>query len=177
MDIKPGDFAGRYVRFGIREHAMGAMLNGLALHGGIIPYGGTFLVFSDYMRGAVRLSAIMKAPGRSSSGRTTAWAWARTARRTSRWNTWPRCARMPNLVVFRPADANETAAAWRYALTHRDRPVALLLSRQNLPVLPGTEDPANAGPRRLHPGRCAGGKPDVLLIGDRLGGHRGDGRP
>ena len=62
MDIKPGDFAGRYIRFGIREHGMGAMLNGLALHGGVIPYGGTFLVFSDYMRGAVRLSALMKAP-------------------------------------------------------------------------------------------------------------------
>ena len=62
MDIKPGDFAGRYIRFGIREHAMGAMLNGMALHGGVIPYGGTFLVFSDYMRGAVRLSALMEAP-------------------------------------------------------------------------------------------------------------------
>ena len=56
VDIKPGDFGGRYIRFGIREHGMGAMLNGLALHGGVIPYGGTFMVFSDYMRGAVRLA-------------------------------------------------------------------------------------------------------------------------
>lgn len=139
VDVKPGDFAGRYVRFGVREHAMGAMLNGMAVHGGVIPYGGTFLVFSDYMRGAVRVAAIMKAPvifvwthdsvGVGEDGPTHQPVEHMAALRA-----------IPDLVVIRPADANETAAAWRYALTHRDRPVALLLSRQNLPVLPGTKE-------------------------------------
>ena len=142
VDIKPGDFGGRYIRFGIREHGMGAMLNGLALHGGVIPYGGTFMVFSDYMRGAVRLSALMGAP--------VVYVWTHDSvgvgedgptHQPIEHAAALRC--MPDLVVFRPGDANETAAAWRYALTHRDRPVALLLSRQNLTVAAGSEDHAN----------------------------------
>ncbi|MCX6029219.1 MAG: transketolase [Chloroflexi bacterium] len=163
VDVKPGDFSGRYVRYGIREHAMGAILNGLALHGGVIPYGGTFLVFSDYMRGAVRLSAIMKTPviyvwthdsvGVGEDGPTHQPAEHAAALRA-----------IPNLVVIRPADANETAAAWRYALTHRDRPVALLLTRQNLTVMPGTEDPARTARGGYILADAPEGKPDVILL-------------
>ncbi|MCX6029272.1 MAG: transketolase [Chloroflexi bacterium] len=142
VDIGPGDFRGRYVHYGIREHAMAGMMNGMALHGGIIPYSGTYLVFSDYMRGAVRCAAMMKAP--------VIYVWTHDS--VSVGPDGPthqpvehaaalRC--IPNLVVFRPADANETVAAWRYALTHRDRPVALLLARQALPVLP-QNDPISA---------------------------------
>lgn len=166
VDVKPGDFAGRYVRFGVREHAMGAMLNGMAVHGGVIPYGGTFLVFSDYMRGAVRVAAIMKAPvifvwthdsvGVGEDGPTHQPIEHMAALRA-----------IPDLVVIRPADANETAAAWRYALTHRDRPVALLLSRQNLPVLPGTKegsrDAVARGAYVLADAQT--GAPEVILLG------------
>ncbi len=166
VDIKPGDFAGRYIRFGVREHGMGAILNGMALHGGVMPYGGTFLVFSDYMRGAVRVAAIMKAPvifvwthdsvGVGEDGPTHQPVEHMASLRA-----------IPNLVVIRPADANETVAAWRYALTHRDRPVALLLSRQNLPVLPGTRE---LSPEALARGAyiladAPQGRPDVILIG------------
>ena len=163
VDVKPGDFAGRYVRFGVREHAMGAILNGLALHGGVIPYGGTFLVFSDYMRGAVRLSAIMKTPviyvwthdsvGVGEDGPTHQPVEHAAALRA-----------IPDLVVLRPADANETAAAWRYALTHRDRPVALLLTRQNLTVMPGTEDPAQTARGGYVLADAPAGQPDVILL-------------
>ena len=166
VDIKPGDFAGRYIRFGIREHGMGAMLIGMAVHGGVIPYGGTFLVFSDYMRGAVRVSAIMKAPvifvwthdsvGVGEDGPTHQPVEHMAALRA-----------IPDLVVIRPADANETAAAWRYALTRRDRPVALLLTRQNVPVLPGTKE---GGLDTLSRGAyimadAPNAAPDVILIG------------
>jgi transketolase len=164
VDIKPGDFRGRYIRFGIREHAMGAILNGLALHGGTFPYGGTFLVFADYMRGAVRLSALMKVPaifvwthdtvGVGEDGPTHQPVEHIAALRA-----------IPNLVVLRPADANEAAAAWRYALTHRDRPVALLLSRQNLPVLPGTGDASALARGAYALADAPEGRPDVILIG------------
>ena len=163
IDIKPGDFRGRYIRFGIREHAMGAMLNGMALHGGVLPYGGTFLVFSDYMRGAVRVSAIMGAPviyiwthdtvGVGEDGPTHQPIEHMVALRA-----------IPNLVVFRPADANETASAWRYALTHRDRPVALLLSRQNLTVYANTRT-ADLAKGAYVLADAANGQPDVILIG------------
>ncbi len=124
---------GRLVHFGVREHAMGAALNGIALHGLTRPFGGTFLVFSDYMRGAVRLSALMGVPvtyvwthdsiGLGEDGPThqpVEHLWALRA--------------MPGLAVVRPADANETAAAWRATL-HQHGPVGLILTRQNLPVL------------------------------------------
>ncbi len=165
VDIKPGDYAGRYIRFGVREHGMAGMLIGVAVHGGVIPYGGTFLVFSDYMRGAVRVSAIMKAPviyvwthdsvGVGEDGPTHQPVEHMAALRA-----------IPDLVVIRPADANETAAAWRYALTRRDRPVALLLTRQNVPVLPGTKE---GGLDQLARGGyiladAPGGAPEVLLV-------------
>ncbi|MEU7897915.1 transketolase [Nonomuraea sp. NPDC049152] len=133
----PGNRYGRTLHFGIREHGMGAILNGIALHNGTRPYGGTFLVFSDYMRPAVRLAALMKLPvtyvwthdsiGLGEDGPThqpVEHLWALRA--------------IPGLDVVRPADANETAAAWKAVLKHNDRPAALALTRQNLPVFEGT---------------------------------------
>ncbi len=131
--ISKSDFGGRNLHFGVREHAMGGILNGLALHGGIIPYGGTFLVFSDYMRPSIRLAAMMHLPVIyvfthdsifvGEDGPTHQPVEQLAALRA-----------IPGLVVIRPADANETAVAWRVALERRG-PVALLLTRQRLPVL------------------------------------------
>jgi len=128
---------GRVLHFGIREHAMGAILNGIALHGGTRPYGGTFLTFSDYMRGAVRLAAIMKLPvtyvwthdsiGLGEDGPTHQPIEHLAALRA-----------IVGLDVVRPADANETAVAWRTILEHTDRPAGLILSRQNLPIVDRT---------------------------------------
>ena len=130
----PGNEYGRTLHFGVREHAMGAILNGIALHGGTRPYGGTFLVFSDYMRPAVRLAALMKLPvtyvwthdsiGLGEDGPThqpVEHLWALRA--------------IPGLDVVRPGDANETAVAWKTILERTGHPAALALSRQNVPVL------------------------------------------
>ena len=125
---------GRNLCFGIREHAMGAIMNGMALHGGFIPYGGTFLVFADYMRPAVRLAALMKqhviyvfthdSIGLGEDGPT---------HQPIEHITALRC--IPDLLVVRPADAGETAEAWRVAVEHKRGPVALILSRQKLPFI------------------------------------------
>ncbi|MGK2949864.1 MAG: transketolase [Acidimicrobiales bacterium] len=133
-----GDHSGRQLYFGIREHAMAAAMNGMALHGGVLPVGGTFLVFSDYCRPAVRLAALSRAKviysfthdsvGVGEDGPTHQPVEHLAALRA-----------IPGLQVVRPADANETAAAWRLALEH-DGPTALILSRQDLPVLAGTAD-------------------------------------
>jgi len=127
-------FAGRNIYFGVREHAMAAVLNGMALHGGIIPYGGTFLVFSDYMRPAIRLAALMHLQvvfvfthdsiGLGEDGPTHQPVEHLMSLRL-----------IPNLHVFRPADANEVRMAWRHALERRDGPTALVLTRQNVPTL------------------------------------------
>src|SRR5205823_3532326 len=127
---------GRQLYFGIREHAMASSMNGMALHGGIIPFGGTFFVFSDYMRPAVRLAAISKAKvvfvwthdsvGLGQDGPTHQPVEHLASLRA-----------MPGLRLIRPADANETAAAVRVAL-ESNGPTGLVLSRQNLPVLAGT---------------------------------------
>jgi transketolase len=137
---KGGDFApgrcARNIHFGVREHAMGAIINGLALHGGVIPYGSTFLVFSDYMRAAIRIGALQKAPV----------IWVFTHDSVGLGEDGPThqpvehlmsLRAMPNLVIIRPADACETAAAWREAvkIQRRGLPVALVLTRQKLPVL------------------------------------------
>ncbi len=125
---------GRYLRFGIREHAMGAIINGISVSGLMRAYGGTFLVFSDYMRGAIRVAALSKYPsifvfthdsiGVGEDGPTHQPVEHAAALRA-----------IPNLLVFRPADANETAQAWKYTLENQDGPVALLLTRQGLTVL------------------------------------------
>src|SRR5262249_12820624 len=127
--------AGRNVPFGIREHAMGAIVNGAAAHGGIVkPYGSTFLIFSDYMRPSVRLSALMGLP--------VVWVWTHDSVGLGEDGPthqpiehYAALRAIPGLWVIRPADANETSVAWRVALERRDGPVALLLSRQNIPVL------------------------------------------
>jgi len=134
-----GDKYGRVLHFGIREHAMGSIMNGIALHGGTRVYGGTFLVFSDYMRPAVRLAALMKLPvtyvwthdsiGLGEDGPTHQPVEHLTALRA-----------IPGLDVVRPADANETVAAWKTILGHTDRPVGLCLTRQNVPTFPRGTD-------------------------------------
>ena len=160
--VRKGDFSGRNIHFGVREHAMAAMMNGMALHGGIIPYGGTFLVFADYMRPAIRLAALMGAHvvyvfthdslGVGEDGPTHQPVEQLAALRA-----------IPGLCVIRPADANETVEAWRLALL-RSGPVALALSRQSLPVLDrGSLAPASGlakGAYALTPADDA----DVLLI-------------
>src|SRR5256714_5898942 len=134
----PGDWYGRTLHFGIREHGMGAILNGIVLHGGTRPYGGTFLVFSDYMRPAVRLAALMKLP--------VGYVWTHDSiglgedgptHQPIEHLSAPRP--IPGLDLVRPADPNQTAWAWRLALEHTDRPTALALTRQNLPVVDRTE--------------------------------------
>jgi transketolase len=130
---------GRQIHFGVREHAMGGTMNGMALHGGVIPVGGTFLVFSDYMRGAVRLAAISRA--------RVIYSWTHDSVGVGEDGPTHQpiehiaaLRAMPGLRVVRPADANETASAWRMALLH-DGPTALILSRQNVTVLEGTGAP------------------------------------
>jgi len=132
--ITPGNFRGNYVHFGIREHAMGAVMNGMALHGGMIPYGGTFLVFSDYMRGSMRLSALMKqrviyvlthdSIGLGEDGPTHQPIEHLAMLRAT-----------PNMLVFRPCDAVETAEAWEVALESTETPSVMALSRQGLPTV------------------------------------------
>jgi len=132
-EFQPGSYAGRNFHFGVREHAMGSVSNGMALHGGLRPYTGTFLIFSDYMRPAMRLAALMQVPvififthdsiGVGEDGPTHQPVEHLAALRA-----------IPSLTVIRPADANETVEAWRIALTHSG-PTCLVLTRQNLPVL------------------------------------------
>lgn len=164
-DFQSGSFGNRNLRFGVREHGMGAILNGMALHGGLIPYGGTFLIFSDYMRPAIRLAALMHLKviyvfthdsiGLGEDGPTHQPVEQLAALRA-----------IPNLSVLRPCDASETAEAWRFALSHRDGPVALVLTRQGVPVLDRSVFAPAAG---LHQGAYvlaepAKGKPDLLLV-------------
>jgi transketolase len=154
---------GRYIRYGVREHAMGAIMNGIAVSGLVIPYGATFFVFSDYMRPAVRLAALSRYPvifsythdsiGLGEDGPTHQAVEQLASFRA-----------MPGMVVLRPADANETAVAWRFALEHRDGPVMLALTRQKLPVLDRT---LHAPAENLRKGAyvVAGAKdPRVLLL-------------
>ncbi len=129
------DYSGRNISFGVREHAMGSIMNGIAAHGGLLPYGSTFLVFSDYMRPAVRLAALMELPviyvfthdsvAVGEDGPTHQPVEHTMALRT-----------IPDLIVFRPADANETMEGWKFALSSKEpRPVAFVLTRQNVPVI------------------------------------------
>jgi transketolase len=159
------DRAGRNLYFGVREHGMGSILNGMAVHGGLIPYGATFLIFSDYMRPAIRLAALSELPviyvfthdsvGLGEDGPTHQPIEHLAALRA-----------IPHLTVIRPADANETVEAWRVALTHRHGPVALALTRQNLPIFDRTEMAAADGLARgayvLLKGE--GATPEIILI-------------
>jgi len=132
--VRKGEYGGRNLHFGVREHGMGGILNGLALHGGFRPYGSTFLVFSDYMRPSVRLAAIMKLPVIYVYSHESIFV-GEDGPTHQPVEHAASLRIIPGLTVLRPADANETAAAWRAIVEHRDGPVALLLSRQKLPIL------------------------------------------
>ena len=164
-DFGPMDYAGHNFHFGVREHAMGAIANGMSRHGGMIPYTATFLIFSDYMRPPMRLAALMKlrviyvfthdSVALGEDGPTHQPIEQILGLRS-----------VPNLVVLRPADAAETVEAWKVALERRTGPTALLLTRQNVPVLDRAELAAASGLRRGgYVLWQAGPKPDVILIG------------
>jgi transketolase len=162
--------AGRNIRFGVREHAMGGIANGLAYHGGFIPYVATFLTFSDYMRGSVRIAAL--------SGLQVIYVWTHDSVGLGEDGPthqpvehYAALRAMPNLWFVRPGDSNEAAAAWAVAVERADGPTALAFSRQKLPTLPGSVEGAREGVRRggyvLRPAanEAGGGSPDVILIG------------
>ena len=158
-------YAGRNIHFGVREHAMGAVVNGMAAHGGFLPYGSTFLIFSDYMRPTIRLAALMglhvvhifthDSLALGEDGPTHQPVEQLASLRA-----------IPNITLIRPGDANETAVAWRVAVESKDHPVLLVLTRQNVPTLDRTKFASADGLRRgaytLNPENS---KPDLILIG------------
>lgn len=165
VSFQPGHYGNSNIWFGVREHAMGAALNGMAQHGGVHPYGGTFLNFSDYMRGAIRLTALAESAatfvfthdsiGLGEDGPTHQPVEQFVSLRT-----------IPNSIVLRPADANETIEAWRVAMTQHKTPVVLILSRQKLPIL---DQNKYGSARGLEKGAYilseAEGDPELILIG------------
>ncbi len=146
-DFVPGEYEGRNIWFGVREFAMGAALNGLALHGGVSVYGGTFFVFSDYLRPAIRLAALMGLPVTYVFTHDSI-AVGEDGPTHEPIEQLPSLRAMPNLGVIRPADGNETAAAWREAIQSKNKPTALILTRQNLPTLKHTAELANEGVKK-----------------------------
>jgi transketolase len=162
-----GNYQGRNIYFGVREHAMGAAVNGMALHGGLWPYGGTFLMFFSYMMNPVRMAALMEIPsifvythdgiGLGEDGPTHQQVEVLAAMRA-----------IPHLDVFRPADANESAEAWRSAISRRDGPTALCFTRQKLPILDHSEGQPSADARKggyvlaREQGKST---PDIILLG------------
>ncbi|SFA45219.1 transketolase [Anoxybacillus pushchinoensis] len=146
-DFLPGSYEGRNIWFGVREFAMGAALNGMALHGGVKVYGGTFFVFSDYLRPAIRLAALMGLPVTYVFTHDSI-AVGEDGPTHEPIEQLASLRAMPNVCVIRPADANETAAAWRLAVESTDRPTALVLTRQNLPTLATTAERAYEGVKK-----------------------------
>ncbi|MDN4593381.1 transketolase [Polycladomyces subterraneus] len=159
------DYTGRNVWFGVREHGMGAALNGMALHGGVRPYGATFLVFSDYLRPSIRLAALMQLPVTYVFTHDSI-AVGEDGPTHEPIEQIPSLRLIPGLKVIRPADANETMAAWRLAMEEQDGPTALILTRQSLPVLEGTAELAKDGVRRgaYVLSEAANGSPQAILI-------------
>ena len=161
--ITPDDFSGRYVHYGVREHGMAAAMNGIALHGGFIPYGGTFMCFTDYARGAMRLSALMgkrviyvmthDSIGLGEDGPTHQPVEHLAMLRAT-----------PNTLTFRPADAVETAECWQAALESDEAPSVLALSRQGLPTLRSTHTDENLSGKGAYVVRPVNGKRDVTLL-------------
>jgi transketolase len=161
--IAPGNFRGRYLHYGIREHGMAAAMNGIALHGGFVPYGGTFLVFSDYARGAMRLSALMGLPviyvlthdsiGLGEDGPTHQPVEHLAMLRAT-----------PNLNVFRPADIIETAECWEIAIGEKNKPSVLALSRQALPMLRHTDGDENLSALGAYVLKEAHRRRDITLL-------------
>ena len=168
--MTPQTPGGRYIHYGVREHAMAAAMNGMALHGGVIPYGGTFLIFSDYCRPAIRLAALMgqrvifvlthDSIGLGEDGPTHQPVEHLRGLRA-----------IPNLLVFRPADAVETAECWALALVRADGPSALALTRQNLPALRTTADEVNRSARGAYVLERGRGPPHGHAARHRLGGR------
>jgi transketolase len=165
-EVQATSLGDRNLRFGIREHAMGAVLNGMALHGGMRPFGGTFLVFSDYMRPAIRLAALMEQPVIYVFTHDSVWVGEDGPTHQPVEHLLALRA-IPGLVVLRPADANETAAAWTVALERTTGPTALLLSRQGLPVLKGAREIGAEGVTRgaYILSDAESGTPAVVVIG------------
>jgi transketolase len=161
--VKPGDFAGRYIHYGVREHGMAAAMNGIALHGGFIPYGGTFMCFTDYARGAMRLSALMNqrvvyvmthdSIGLGEDGPTHQPIEHLAMLRAT-----------PNMLTFRPADAVETTECWQAALESKGTPSVLALSRQSLPTLRTSHTDENLSAKGAYVLKEADGKRDVTLL-------------
>jgi transketolase len=163
-NFEPGDYDKRYMHFGIREHGMGSIMNGMALHGGLMPFGGTFLIFSDYMRPPIRLASLMGVQviliythdsiGLGEDGPTHQPVEQLSALRA-----------IPGITVIRPADASETAEAWKVAIKHKHGPVCLVLTRQKLGYIDRTMYASAAG---LAMGGYvvtdADEKPDVVLL-------------
>ena len=162
--------AGRNLHFGVREHAMGAIVNGLSAHGGYLPFGSTFLIFSDYMRPAIRLAALM--------GLHVVYVFTHDSIAVGEDGPTHQPVEqlaslraMPNVTLIRPADANETAVAWKVAIEIRDRPVLLVVTRQDLPTLDRSRHASAEGLRRgayvvreLTPARASESAPDLILL-------------
>jgi len=157
--------AGRNLHFGVREHAMGAIVNGLAAHGGFIPYGATFLIFSDYMRPPIRLAALSRLHVVHVFTHDSI-ALGEDGPTHQPVEQLANLRAIPNVIVLRPADANETAVAWRVAVETRDRPVLLALTRQDVPTLDRTRFAAADGLRRgaYVLSEASNGKPELILI-------------
>lgn len=164
LSFQPGRYQDTNIWFGVREHGMGSILNGLASYGGIRTYGATFLTFSDYMRGSIRLAALTEAPvtyifthdsvALGEDGPTHQSVEQVTSLRTT-----------PNLTVIRPADANETVAAWRIAISRQHGPVALILSRQKLPVIDTAKyAPASNTEKGAYVLASSSATPEVILL-------------
>jgi transketolase len=161
--FQAGTYQGRNFHFGVREHAMGSALNGMALHGGIIPYGGTFLVFSDYCRPAIRIAALSNIPsififthdsiGLGEDGPTHQPVEHLAALRS-----------IPNCHVWRPCDANETAASWVATMERKDGPTLLILTRQNVPTLNVTKDHSNVLKGGYILSKERGNQPDAIIM-------------
>jgi transketolase len=160
----PWGYEGRNVHFGVREHAMGSIVNGMAKHGGLIPYGSTFFVFADYVRPSIRLSALM--------GIGAIWVFTHDSIGVGEDGPTHQPVEhlaslraIPNLLVIRPCDASETTWAWKLAIENRQRPTALVLSRQNVPTLDRTIFASAGGMQRgayvLNP---AISEPDLILM-------------
>ena len=143
-DLLPGNYSGRNIWFGVREFAMGAALNGMALHGGLKVYGGTFFVFSDYLRPAIRMAALMGLPVNYVFTHDSI-AVGEDGPTHEPIEQLASLRAMPNLGVIRPADGNETAAAWKVAMESTNKPTALVLTRQGLPTIKGTSETAYEG--------------------------------
>ena len=158
-------YAGRNLHFGVREHAMGAIANGLAVHGGVIPFTATFLIFSDYMRPPIRLAALME-QGVIFVFTHDSLAVGEDGSTHQPIEQLASLRAIPNLLVIRPCDANETAVAWRVAMQTRDRPVALILTRQDVPTFDRTQFAAADGLRHgaYVLADAPNGNPDIILI-------------